>query len=437
MSASTAIRRRPHRPHRGVIYTVAPSYLDVGRIWAGTDDGLIHVTADGGKTWKDVTPPELTPWAKVSIIDASHSNPLGAYAAVNTFRLDDLRPHIYRTRDGGATWTEITSGIPDGAAVNSVREDPVRKGLLFAATEQQVYFSIDDGDHWQSLRQNMPATSIRDLVVKDDDLVVATHGRGFWILDDITPLRQLGSPVAGVQLFTPARALRVRWNMNTDTPLPQEEPAGQNPPDGAVIDYYLAAAAEGPVTLEILDAGGAIVRKYSSEDAAEPLRDESNVPAYWIRPTLRLSTAAGMHRFVWDLHYEAPPGMRRSFPIAAVFHDTPREPSGPWAMPGAYRVRLTANGKSVTQPLTVRMDPRVKTPVPALQRQFSLSKQLSDAIDDVAERKLPPDVEAPIVAALQRAYTDLQDADVAPTAAAIKAAADALEGAKRDGGRSR
>ncbi len=422
---------------RGVIYTVAPSYLDIGRIWAGTDDGLIHVTADGGKTWKDVTPPQLTPWSKVSIIDASHSNPLGAYAAVNTFRLDDLRPHIYRTRDAGATWTAITSGIPDGAAVNTVKEDAVRKGLLFAGTEQQVYFSIDDGDHWQALRQNMPATSIRDLVIKGDDLVVATHGRGFWILDDITPLRQLASPVADVHLFTPARALRVRWNMNTDTPLPQEEPAGQNPPDGAVVDYYLASAASGPVTLEILDAGGAVVRKYSSEDAAEPLRDESNVPAYWIRPTLRLSTATGMHRFVWDLHYRAPEGMRRSFPIAAVFHDTPREPNGVWAMPGTYTVRLTANGTSVTRPLSVEMDPRVKTPILALQRQFSLSKQLSDAIDDVSRRDMTPEVRAPILAALQRVYTDLQDADVAPTAVAVKAASEALEGARRETGRPR
>jgi photosystem II stability/assembly factor-like uncharacterized protein len=417
---------------RGVIYTVAPSYLDIGRIWAGTDDGLIHVTANGGTTWKDVTPPELTPWSKVSMMDASHFGVLGAYAAVNTFRLDDLRPHIYRTRDGGATWTSITSGIPDGAAVNTVKEDPIRKGLLFAGTERQVYVSIDDGEHWQSLRQNMPATSIRDLIVKGDDLVVATHGRGFWILDDITPLRQLAAGLADVHLFDPARALRVRWNMNTDTPLPQEEPAGQNPPDGAVIDYYLGAEASGPVTLDIMDGAGHRVREYSSEDPVEPVQDESNVPAYWIRPTLRLSRTAGMHRFVWDLHYTPPAGLRRSFPISAVFHNTPREPRGVWAMPGTYTVRLQASGKTVTRTLTVAMDPRVKTPAPVLLRQFTLSTQLSDAIAAVAKADLDPDVRTRTLAALQDAYGVIQDADVAPTAAAVRAATAALADARRE-----
>ncbi len=416
---------------RGVIYAVAPSPLDISRIWAGTDDGLIHTTADGGKTWRDVTPPELTAWSKVSMIDASHSSVLGAYAAINTFRLDDLRPHIYRTRDGGASWTAITNGIPDGAAVNTVKEDPVTKGLLFAGTERQVYFSIDDGEHWQSLRQNMPATSIRDLVVKGDDLVAGTHGRGFWILDDITPLRQLTAGLGDVHLFAPARALRVRWNMNTDTPLPQEEPAGRNPPDGAILDYYLASEASSPVTIDILDAAGHTVRAYSSDDAAEPIQDESNVPAYWIRPTLRLSTAPGMHRFVWDLHYAAPEGMLRSFPIAAVFHDTAREPNGVWAMPGSYTVRLSANGRSVTRPLILGMDPRVKTPQPELLRQFTLSAQLSDAIRSVARAGLDADVRARTVAALQEAYTVIQDADVPPTAAAVRAANAALANARR------
>ncbi len=179
----------------GVIYTVAPSYIDVNHIWAGTDDGLIQFTVDGGTNWTDVTPPDLKPWAKVSTIDAGHFDLLTAYAAINTLRLDDMSPHIYRTHDGGKTWTHITNGIPDGAPVNVVREDPKRKGLLFAGTEREVYVSFDDGDHWQSLRLNMPATSIRDLIVKDDDLAVATHGRGFWILDDITPLRQIDAKV--------------------------------------------------------------------------------------------------------------------------------------------------------------------------------------------------------------------------------------------------
>jgi photosystem II stability/assembly factor-like uncharacterized protein len=372
---------------RGVVYTLAPSYKDINRIWAGTDDGLIHVTVDGGKTWKDVTPPELKPWAKVSVMDASHTDPPTAYAAINTIRLDDLRPHIYRTRDGGKTWAHITKGIPDGTIVNSVKEDPVRKGLLFAGTEQQVYFSIDDGDSWQSLRLNMPATSIRDLTIKDDDLVVGTHGRGFWILDDITPLRQIDATTGDrdVVLFKPQQAWRVRWNLNTDTPLPPEEPAGRNPPDGAVINYYLKAKASGPITLEILDAAGQLVRKYSTDDPVEPLKDEGNVPAYWIRPTIVLSNEAGMHRFVWDLHYPRPQGMQAAFPIAAVYRNTARAPHGVWAQPGQYTARLTVDGKTLTQPLVVKMDPRVKTLPTVLQQQFSVSKRLADALDASAK----------------------------------------------------
>jgi photosystem II stability/assembly factor-like uncharacterized protein len=365
---------------RGVIYAVAPSPLDVNRIWAGTDDGLIHLTTDGGQTWKEVTPPQLVPWAKVSIMDGSHFDPLAAYAAINTFRLDDLRPHIYRTRDAGKTWTHITAGIPDGGIINVVREDPKKRGLLFAGSEQAVYVSFDDGDHWQSVRLNMPASSIRDLVIKDDDVVVATHGRGFWILDDIEPLRQ-ASPVSGdAYLFKPARAWRFRWNKNTDTPLPPDEPAGQNPPDGAVIDYYLKSASSSPVTLEILDSGGGLVRRYSSTDKAEPPKDEGQIPWYWIRPPRVLSAGAGMHRFVWDLHYTPAPGLRVNYPIAAIVRDTPPGPTSPWAMPGTYSVRLTANGHSLTQPLTVTMDPRVKTSAEGLQQQFALTRQMVDGI---------------------------------------------------------
>jgi hypothetical protein len=353
----------------------------------GTDDGLIHVTVDGGKTWKDVTPPELKPWAKVSMMDASHTDPLGAYAAVNTFRLDDLRPHIYRTHDGGKTWTHVTNGIPDGAIVNTVKEDPKQKGLLFAGSETQVYVSFDDGEHWRSLRLNMPATSIRDLVIKDDDLVVGTHGRGFWILDDITPLRQIKPETFEMDafLFTPQTATRFEWNKNTDTPLPPDEPAGQNPPDGAIINYYLKQAASGVATLEVLDATGKLVRRYASDEQPIEVRDEGEVPAYWMRPSQILSSAAGLHRFVWDLHYPPPPGGQRSYPIAATPHDTAPEPKGPWVVPGTYTVRLTVNGKSSTQQLAVRMDPRVKSGAVALQQQFGLSKRLYDAIVQIQE----------------------------------------------------
>jgi len=362
---------------RGVIYAIAASPLDVNRIWVGTDDGLIHVTTDGGKTWTDVTPLELTPWAKVSIMEASHFDPLTAYAAINTFRLDDLRPHIYRTGDGGKTWTQIVNGIANGGVINVVREDPKKRGLLFAGSEQTVYVSFDDGDHWRSLRLNMAPSSIRDLAVHEDDLIAATHGRGFWILDDLEPLRQ--SVTSDTFLFKPAQSWRSRWNKNTDTPLPPDEPAGQNPPDGAIIDYYLNTAASN-ATLEVLDSAGKLVRRYSSTDNAEPPKDQGQVPWYWIRPPKVLSAASGMHRFVWDLHYTPAPGIRPSYPIAAIAYKTPPSPTSPWVMPGTYTVKLTIDGKSTTQPLVVKMDPRVKTSTEGLQQQFTLSKQMYDGI---------------------------------------------------------
>ncbi len=372
---------------RGVIYAIAPSPIDASRIWVGTDDGLIHVTADGGVTWKDVTPSALRPWAKVSIMDASHFDPLTAYAAINTFRLDDLRPYIYRTRDGGKTWTRITEGLPDGGIVNVVREDPKRRGLLFAGTEQAVYVSFDAGDHWQSLRLNMPATSIRDLIVKGDDIAVATHGRSFWILDDITPLRQIDAAAldADAFLFKPQQAWRFRWNKNTDTPLPPDEPAGQNPPDGAIVNYHLKAAAQGPVTLEILDVNGGLVRKYSSDDPPEQPVEGRNIPDYWIRPPQVLASGPGLHRFVWDLHYPPPAGVDFSYPIAAIYSNTPQVPQGTWALPGTYTVRLTVNGKRYAQPFVLKMDPRVKTPTLGLQRQYALSMQMYDGMKTVAD----------------------------------------------------
>ncbi len=271
-------------PRRGVIYTVAPSPKDINTIWAGTDDGLIHVTHDGGKTWKNVTPPEITSWSKVSLMDAGHGDNHTAYAAVNRIRLDDMHPHIFRTHDGGKTWQEIVNGLPDDP-INVVREDPVQKGMLFAGSERAVYVSFDDGDHWQSLRLNMPATSIRDLVIKNDDIVVGTHGRSFWILDDITPLREISVRKASeeIMLYKPATAYRVRWSLNTDTPLPPDEPAGQNPPDGAIIDYYFNDNVVGSVTLDISDAHGSIVRHFSSEDKPYDI-PKVNIPLYWIRP---------------------------------------------------------------------------------------------------------------------------------------------------------
>ncbi len=364
---------------RGVIYTVAPSFQGINRIWAGTDDGLIHLTTDGGKNWKDVTPPKVSAWQKISIIEAGHFDQNTAYAAVNTLRLDDNRPHIYRTHNGGQSWEEIVRGIENGQTVNVIREDPERKGLLFAGTERAVYVSFDDGDTWQSLRMNMPATSIRDLIVKTDDIAVGTHGRGFWILDDITPLRQFAKKNQTL-LFKPQNAWRVRWNLNTDTPLPPDEPAGENPPDGAVIDYYLQKNAPDGVTLEIKDSQGNVVRRYSSADKVAPPADTNNVPFYWIRPPQVLSNDEGMHRFVWDLHYAPMPDAVPEYPIAAVYRNTAPVPTSPWVMPGNYSVVMTLFGQSYQQPLTVKMDPRVKSSAADLQKQFDFSKQLYDQL---------------------------------------------------------
>jgi photosystem II stability/assembly factor-like uncharacterized protein len=366
-----------------VIYTIGPSYVDINRIWVGTDDGVIQTTTDGGLHWADVTPPQIGAYWKVFIIDPGRFDALTAYAAVNTLRIDDMNPHIFRTHDGGKTWTEIVSGIPGGAPVSVVREDPKKKGLLFAGSETQVYVSFDDGDHWQSLRLNMAASSVRDLIIKDDDLVVGTHGRGIWILDDITPLRQIDLSANAI-LFKPTTAWRVRWNTNTDTPLPPDEPNAPNPPEGAILDYYLQSAASGPVTLEITQADGRLVRRYSSADPVPPAPDAAtaNLPLYWFRPAHPLSAEAGMHRFTWDVHYQPLPGGGgggrggggAGLPIAAVPYNTAPSPSTPWVNPGTYTVKLTVNGKSYTQPITVKQDPRVKTPAIAMQQIYTLSK---------------------------------------------------------------
>jgi photosystem II stability/assembly factor-like uncharacterized protein len=373
-----------HGAHRGVIYTVAPSFQDVEQLWVGTDDGLIQLTRDGGRHWQDVTPPALTPWSKVSVMEASHFDPASAYAAVNRFRLDDLRPHVYRTRDYGKSWQEITRGIPDGEVVNAVRGDPVRRGLLFAATERGVWVSLDDGDSWQSLRLNLPATSVRDLAVHGADLVAGTHGRSFWVLDDISPLRQVDAGMTAAaappaHLFRPAAAWRLRRGLYTDTPLPPEEPAGKNPPDGAVIDFLLRAPGE--VVLEVSDAAGTLVRRFSSADRPPPVDPkELPIPMYWVRPAAALPAAAGMHRFVWDLRYPPPDALSHEYPISAVVHDTPPEPLGALVLPGTYQVKLTAGGQSFTQPLEVRMDPRVRTPADGLAQQLKLASGIAEAM---------------------------------------------------------
>jgi photosystem II stability/assembly factor-like uncharacterized protein len=370
---------------RGVIYTIAPSPKDGNLIWIGTEDGLIQVTRDAGKTWHDVTPPALTAWSKVSLIEASHFDASTVYAAVNRFRVDDLRPHIYRTHDGGAHWAEIVKDLPQQCVVNAVREDPVRNGLLYAGTEAGVFVSLNDGDNWQPLQTNLPVTSVRDLVIHENDLVVGTHGRSFWILDDVSPLREVSEQTvnADAYLFAPEKAIRWRWNRNTDTPLPPEEPVGQNPPDGAII-HYAIKGNNGSATLEIYDSANRLVRRYSSEDNPEmtkaELEKELNVPTYWVRPPAILAASPGLHRFVWDMRYAPPEALEHDYPISAIIHDTPRTPRGALVLPGQYTLKFISAGKTFTQTLTVVMDPRVTTPASALEQQLSASLRLSDML---------------------------------------------------------
>jgi photosystem II stability/assembly factor-like uncharacterized protein len=366
---------------RGAIYSVAASYKNATTIWAGTDDGLVWITKDQGKNWKNITPPALSAWSKVSQISASHFDDDTAYVSVSRFRINDMRPYILRTHDGGATWQPISAGLPDNSPADTVREDPVRKGMLFAGTETAVWMSLDDGDHWQSLQYNLPHTSMRDLWIKDNDLIVATHGRSFWILDDISALRQLPEfqSAANTFLFKPGDAYRVRRSTYTDTPLPIDEPAGQNPPDGAVIDYYLPPSA-GSVTIEILDKDGRLVRKFTSADTPYATQEELSkqlIPLYWIRMPKTLPATSGMHRWTWDLRYATPTATHYEYPISAVPHDTPRTPEGPLALPGDYTVQLRAGATVLTAPLVIKMDPRVSADPEDLAKLFTLESKLA------------------------------------------------------------
>ncbi len=370
----------------GTILTIAPSGIKEGVIWVGTDDGNIQLTNDGGVTWKNVTPPGVSEWSTVSIIEASHFEAGTAYAAVNRNGLDDLRPHIFRTRDFGKSWQETVNGIRDGDFARVVREDPVRKGLLYAGTQQGVYVSFDSGDHWQSLRLNMPTVAIHDLAIEQDDLVAATYGRSFWILDDVTPLRQTDARAAssGAHLFAPRTAIRVRRDENQNTPLPPEIPAGKNPPDGAIVNYILPANSAGDVQLEIYDADEKLVRSFSSASAPREPDETPFIAEYWIGHPQALSNAAGMHRFVWNLRYADPRAMHPqspyNYPIAAIVGSTPLPPEGPLALPGKYEVRLKAGGQVFRQPLEIKMDPRVAPARSELQNSLELQLKISSLL---------------------------------------------------------
>ncbi|HEY4591673.1 MAG TPA: hypothetical protein VIJ61_04650, partial [Thermoanaerobaculia bacterium] len=364
----TAADRPGEGSRFGVIYTIAPSRTADHDLWVGTDDGLIWRTRDEGAHWDDVTPAGLSPWSKVGILDASHFDPETAYAAVDRHRLDDFKPYVYRTHDGGKHWDLIASGIPDGVFVNAVREDSVRKGLLYAGTERGVYVSFDDGDHWQPLQLNLPVTSVRDLDVHGEDLVIATHGRAFWMLDGLAPLRQLDAQVEGATawLFKPAGAVRFRPAGFTGSPMPRDEAMAANPAPGAYIDYVLKGAAK-QVTLEIRDEKGELVRRYSSADAA-PKADLAKLRTApeWEQPPSVLSTAPGMHRFVWPLRYAA-------LDAKNVYED------GVWAPPGRYTAVLDVDGTRLTQPLTMTPDPRLSLPAEAYARQCELARRIEAA----------------------------------------------------------
>jgi photosystem II stability/assembly factor-like uncharacterized protein len=416
----------------GTILTIAPSSVQEGLIWVGTDDGNIHVTKDGGATWRNVTPADVSVWSTISMVEASHFDAATAYAAVNRNGLDDLRPHIFRTRDFGQTWQETVSGIRDIDFARSVREDPVRKGLLYAATEEGVYVSLDAGDHWRSLRLNMPVVAIHDLAVEQDDLIAASYGRSFWILDDISSLRHLDSRFSASEnhLLPPRPATRVRRDENQDTPLPPEVPAGKNPPDGAILHYYLPDRPSGDIQLDIYDSAGGLIKSYSSAPIPpEREKEDPFIAPYWIAHPEPLARDRGMHRFVWNLRYADPPAIHvqspYNYPIAAIVGDTPLPPQGPLVMPGQYEVRLKVGEQVLRQPLEVTMDPRVSYIRNELQSSLDLQLKISSALgQNFSAYQQVKDLRARVADLKQRPKGDA----VAASAAALDLKLAGLEG---------
>ena len=372
----------------GVIYSIAPSTLSEQMVWVGTDDGLIHVTRDGGQSWQNVTPPSVPHWGRINTIAPSHFSVDAAYAAVDLHRTGVFRPMIIKTKDGGRTWQETIHGLPPDQFVFAVRADPERDGLLYASTNRSVFVSLDDGGHWQSLALNLPTTSFRDLLVHHGDLLAGTQGRGIWALDNLAPLRQMTQDLTNntVHLFKPADAWRLRSNENRDTPPPPTTPLGQNPPSGAMIDYWLQAPATGPVTLAFQDATGTVVRRFSSDDKPESLTANQYFQSGWIKTEKRLSADAGMHRFIWNLRMPRPQALAYNYKIAAVWHDgTLIGPEGALVLPGEYTVTLSADDTELSQPLTVKLDPRVQVSTPALQEQLALAREVTDVLGEVVQ----------------------------------------------------
>ncbi len=355
-----------------LIYSIAPSPLAAGQIWVGTDDGLIQLTRDGGKHWQNVTPKGMPAWAKVSLIEASHFDAGTAYVAVDAHKLDDFQPYIFVTHDYGRSWMRADQGISAPAFVRAVREDPVQKGLLYAGTETGVYVSFDGGRNWRSLQLNLPVTSMRDLVVKDGDLVVATHGRGFWILDDILPLREIAAGVNPDSDHLYATRTAVRLHSVDDGSLPYES-VGENPPAGATLYYSLATNTKTEVLVEISDATGKVIRTFSS--TPKPVENDHPLefPTEKHEQPEPLETSPGLHRLAWDLRYMAPSD------IPGAYYDS-GSPVSPMVLPGTYTVTLKIGDKNFSQPLTVITDPRVQVTAEALRQQFDLMMKLDQAL---------------------------------------------------------
>jgi hypothetical protein len=349
------------------IFTLAESPKEKGLLWAGSDDGLVHITRDGGKKWENVTPKGLPEWSLFSLIEASPHDAGTAYAAVDRHKLDDFKPYIYKTTDYGKTWTAITTGIPEGAYVHAVREDPKRKGLLYAGTETGIWISFDAGARWQTLQLNLPVVPVHDLAIKNDDLVVATHGRSFWVLDDVGPLRQWNEQTvtADAVLFPPRATPRIRFPDQVN----KRQPVGENPPAGALLYYYLKAATKDEVKIEILDSRENVIKTYSSLKKAEV-----EGPSEWPdvqKPSETLPAEAGLNRFAWNLRYEDP------VTIPGAFYETDIAPKGAFALPGMYKVKLTLAGKSQTVPIELKLDPRAMVSREDLEKQFDLEQKIS------------------------------------------------------------
>lgn len=355
----------------GVLYAIAPSPLKAEQIWAGSDTGLIHLTTDGGKTWSNVTPKEISDWSRVSMIEASHFDAGTAYVAVDRHRLNDQRPYIYRTRDNGKNWQLVAMGIAENAFVRSIHEDPSTKGLLFAGTEQGIYFSADDGDHWQPLQLNLPVSAIYDTTINGSDLIVATHGRSFWVLDDITPLRQAATLKADekAHLFMPAEAVRIDFDSFLGTPLPPEEPQAKNPPDGAIFDYFLREGTN-KLTLEIYNSANQLVRRYSSEQKPSGKHAPLPIAERWFPKPQALESSAGAHRFVWDLRWNA------SGEGIDDDEDAAAPPKGPRVIPATYTAKLTTEDVTQTQKFEVKMDPRSPATATVLTEQERLAREI-------------------------------------------------------------